>query len=118
MGVTIISPRLAKIEPDRVTGQDILELAEAYIREYGHLKGDSGDKGRGFSIHGAINAATEGVTATSKDSSSARPLRDEATELVLAQHPGQTDLTLNDSHNYEEVLAILRAAREEEPDGE
>lgn len=113
--VEVLSPKLVKIAPTKVTGKDILELAEALVYEHGHVKGDSGDATRGFSIHGAVNEAAARVTGQHKSDAGASELRDEATELLLRAHEGQTDLTLNDSaESKEQVLAYFRAAREGE----
>lgn len=128
--VTVIEPgRLVKVDPDKLDAHDILEFAEVLIEEHGWLQHDSGDTGRGFSLHGAVGeAARRAVTPhsvstyVSKDNSTgkredpgARELRDAANELLVAMH-GKTDIEINDAAStVDEVLVASRQARGAEP---
>lgn len=124
MTTTVIRPgRLVRVEPSKISGRHVLELAEALIEEFGHMKGDSGDESRGFSIHGAIGEAAKRITTSNdKGSDRARSLRDEAKNLVERHHnegragdaPWKTEASLNDDPavGKDEAIALIREARE------
>lgn len=107
MSVTEIEPgRLVRVEPEKVTADDILEFGAAMIEEQGHVKNDSGDANRGWSIHGAVGEAARRATGESaKDGAASRPLREAAASQLLDHHfpgvpaktPTEAEHELNDT---------------------
>lgn len=115
MSVTEIVPgKLVKVEPDGLGAKDVIELGEALIEEHGWVTGDSGDESRGWSIHGAIGEAAKRATgSTGKDSTEARPLRDEAARMMTESDPNRRgEFEINDqAQSVDHAVAAMRAAR-------
>lgn len=113
------------VGPTGITGEDILELAEALIEHDGwkETKGkmkEAPGTGAGdgnfppWTIHQAIGEASRRVAAeqrVEKDADPARKLRDAANAVLVKAH-NKTDIQLNDeADTAEQAIALMRQAR-------
>lgn len=115
MPVTVIkAKKLARVEPDLLDGNDILDFAAVLIEDQGHTKTNSGSASVGWSLHGAIGEASRLATDSgAKDSQTARPLRTSAEGLLEQRWPelgNQYEMNDRDDTDQARAAELLRAA--------
>lgn len=124
MAVDVIEPgRRVRVTPDAPNGADVLEYAEALIEEEGWNPGvregapyQESSPSTGWTLHDAVGEANRrlfregGKEGIMIEGGTTRSVAQTAIGTVLGD---ATDMQFNDkAANAEEVLAVLRQARE------